>query len=208
MEEPLAGAIGAGLAIEEPTGRMVVDVGGGTSEVAVITLGAMAVSQSVRIGGYDLDEAIINHLRSEHRLAVGSGRGEELKLEIGSARALETEIEAEVRGRDLASGLPKSITLSSVEIRRALEEPLQGIIAAVRETLEFTPPDLSADIFRDGMLLFGGGSLLRGFAERLSEETQLSARIAESPLTCVAEGAGRALEDFDTLERSGRAAAL
>ena len=207
MEEPLAGAIGAGLAIEEPKGRMVVDVGGGTSEVAVITLGAMAVSQSVRIGGYDLDEAIINHLRSEHRLAVGSGRGEELKLEIGSARALDTEIEAEVRGRDLASGLPKSITLSSAEIRRALEEPLQGIIAAVRETLEFTPPDLSADIFRDGMLLFGGGSLLRGFPERLSEETQLSARIAESPLTCVAEGAGKALEDFDTLERSGRASA-
>ena len=140
---------------------MVVDVGGGTSEVAVITLGAMAVSQSVRIGGYDLDEAMINHLRSEHRLAVGSGRGEELKLEIGSARALETELQAEVRGRDLASGLPKSITLGSAEIRRAFEEPLQGIIAAVREALEFTPPDLSADIFRDGMLLFGGGYAAR-----------------------------------------------
>ncbi len=204
MEEPLAGAIGAGLAIEEPTGRMVVDVGGGTSEVAVITLGAMAVARSVRIGGYDFDEAIINHIRSEHRLAIGSGRGEELKLEIGSARPLETELVAEVRGRDLTTGLPTSLTLGSAEIRAALEEPLQGIIAAVRETLELTPPDLASDLFRDGMLLFGGGAMLRGFAERLTEETQLATRIADSPLTCVAEGAGRALEDFDLLERAGR----
>jgi rod shape-determining protein MreB and related proteins len=206
IEEPLAGAIGADLPIEEPKGRMVVDVGGGTSEVAVLTLGAMAVSRSVRIGGYDLDEAIINHIRLEHRLAIGSGRGEELKLEIGSAAPLATELHAEVRGRDIASGLPKQITLSSEEIRRALEEPLRGIVAAVRETLEETPPDLAADIFRDGMTLFGGGALLRGFAERLSEETHLATQIADSPLTCVAEGAGRSLEEFETLERSGRVA--
>jgi rod shape-determining protein MreB and related proteins len=206
IEEPLAGAIGADLAIEEPNGRMVVDVGGGTSEVAVLTLGQMAVSRSVRVGGYDLEEAIINHIRSHHRLAIGSGRGEELKLEVGSARPLEAELHAEVQGRDLASGLPKKFTLGSDEIRAALEEPLQRLIAAVRETLEETPPDLSADLLRDGILLFGGGSLLRGFAQRLSEETKLPTRLAASPLTCVAEGAGRSLEEFGTLERSSRRA--
>jgi rod shape-determining protein MreB len=204
IEEPLAGAIGAGLAIEEPTGRMVIDVGGGTSEVAVLTLGAMAVARSVRIGGYDFDEAIINHIRLRHRLAIGSGRGEELKLEIGSARKLDTELEAEVRGRDLTSGLPKSMMLGSEEIRSALEDPLQGIITAVRETLEQTPPDLASDLFRDGITLFGGGSLLRGFAERISEETQLATRLAESPLTCVAEGAGHSLQEFETLARTAR----
>jgi rod shape-determining protein MreB and related proteins len=206
IEEPLAGAIGAGVPIEEPAGHMVVDVGGGTSEVAVLTLGQMAVSRSVKVGGYDLDEVILNHIRSHHRLAIGSARGEELKLEIGSAGPLEGELEAEVRGRDLASGLPKRITLGSQEIRAALEEPLQHIISAVRDTLEETPPDLAADLLGDGILLFGGGSLLRGFAERLSEETQLPTRVAESPLTCVAEGAGRSLEDFETLERSSRRA--
>ena len=205
IEEPLAGAIGARLPIEEPTGRMVIDVGGGTSEVAVLTLGAMAVARSVRIGGYDFDEAIINHIRLRHRLAIGSGRGEELKLEIGSARKLDTELEAEVRGRDLTSGLPKSMMLGSEEIRSALEEPLQGIITAVRETLEQTPPDLASDLFRDGITLFGGGALLRGFAERISEETQLATRLAESPLTCVAEGAGHSLQEFETLARTARA---
>lgn len=201
IEEPLAGAIGAGLPIEEPTGRMVVDVGGGTSEVAVLTLGAMAISRSVRTGGYDLDEAIINHIRLQHRLAIGSGRGEELKLELGSAGPLGTELEAEVRGRDLTSGLPKKLSLDSTELRAALDEPVQRIIATIRETLELTPPDLAADLFRDGIVLFGGGSLLRGLAERIGEETQLATRIADSPLTCVAEGAGRSLEEFETLER-------
>ena len=204
IEEPLAGAIGSGLAIEEPTGRMVVDLGGGTSEVALLTLGGMAISESVRIGGYDLDEAIINHLRIHHRLAVGSGRGEELKIELGSARALERELSAEVRGRDLESGLPKAITLGSPEVREALEEPLQAIVAAVRTTLDRTPPELAADIFRDGITLFGGGSLLRGFPERLSDETGLTTHLADSPLTCVAEGAGRSLAEFETLERARR----
>jgi rod shape-determining protein MreB and related proteins len=206
IEEPLAGAIGTGLPIEEATGRMVVDVGGGTSEVAVLSLGAMAVSQSVRIGGYDLDEAILGHLRSTYRLAIGSGRGEELKLELGSARRLDRELETSVRGRDLASGLPTAIALRSEEIREALEEPLAAIIATVRETLDRTPPELSADIFRDGITVFGGGSLLRGFPERLGEETGLAVRHAESPLTCVAEGAGRSLAEFEALERSGRVA--
>lgn len=204
IEEPLAGAIGVGLPIEEPTGRMVVDVGGGTSEVAVLTLGAMAISRSVRTGGYDLDEAIINHLRLQHRLAIGSGRGEELKLELGSAGPLGTELEAEVRGRDLTSGLPKKVSLDSTELRAALDEPVQRIIATVRETLEVTPPDLAADLCRDGIVLFGGGALLRGLAERIGEETQLATRIADSPLTCVAEGAGRSLEEFETLERRQR----
>jgi rod shape-determining protein MreB len=204
IEEPLAGAIGSDLAIEDPTGRMVLDIGGGTSEVALLSLGGMTVSESVRVGGYDLDEAILNHLRNTYRLAVGSGRGEEIKIELGSARPLEPELETEVRGRDLATGLPAKVALRSEEVREALEEPLRAIIAAVRDTLERTPPELSADIFRDGITLFGGGSLLRGFPERLSDETGLSTRLADSPLTCVAEGAGRSLAEFETLERASR----
>ena len=206
IEEPLAGAIGARMAIEEATGRMVVDVGGGTSEVAVLSLGGMAVSESVRVGGYDLDEVILEHIRNNHRLAVGSGRGEELKLELGSARPLEPELRAEVTGRDLISGLPRVAELRSEEVREALEEPLRAIITAVRDTLERTPPELSADIMRDGMVLVGGGSLLRGFAQRLSEETGVAARLAESPLTSVVEGAGQALEEFESLERFDRIA--
>ncbi len=205
IEEPLAGAIGAGLSIEEPTGTMVVDVGGGTSEVAVMTLGAMAVSESVRVGGYDLDEAILNHIKSRHRLAVGTERGEALKLEIGSATALADEVQAEVRGRDLVSGLPKTVVVGSDEVRSAIEEPLQAIVTAVMETLERTPPELAGDIMRDGMVLVGGGSLLRGFAERLNAETRIEARVSESPLTCVAEGAGRSLEELDAIERADRA---
>jgi rod shape-determining protein MreB len=204
IEEPRAGAIGAGLPIDAPAGSMVVDVGGGTSEVAVLTLGGIAVSESVRVGGYDLDDAILNHVRTQHRLAIGSGRGEELKLRIGSAAPLAEEERAEVRGRDLVSGLPKTVELGSEEIRRALEEPLGVIVAAVRATLERTPPELSADIMRDGMVLVGGGALLRGFAERLSEEAQVAARLAESPLTCVVEGAGRSLDREDVFADSGR----
>jgi rod shape-determining protein MreB len=206
IEEPLAGAIGAGLPIEEPTGRMVVDVGGGTSEVAVLTLGEMALSESVRVGGYDLDEAILNHLRRHHRLAVGTERGEALKLEVGSAKALDGELRAEVRGRDVVAGIPRTVVIGSDEIRSALEEPLGTIVAAVRETLERTPPELAGDIMQEGIVLVGGGSLLRGFAERLSEETRIEVRLAESALTCVAEGAGRSLEEFDTLGRANRLA--
>jgi rod shape-determining protein MreB len=206
IEEPLAGAIGAGLAIAEPTGRMVVDVGGGTSEVAVLTLGGMAVSESARVGGYDLDEAIVAHIRDRHRLAAGSGRGEEIKLAVGSAAPVADDLTVDVRGRDLVSGLPKAVTLGAEEVREAIEEPLRAIVAAVRDTLERTPPELSADIMRDGMLLFGGGSLLRGFPERLADETQVATYLAESPLTCVVEGAGRSLEEIETLERTEREA--
>jgi rod shape-determining protein MreB and related proteins len=195
IEEPLAAAIGSRLPIEEPRGNLVVDVGGGTSEVAVMSLGGIVVSRSLRVGGYELDEAIAGHIRREHHLAVGSQTAEDVKLEIGSAWALDTELETEIRGRDLVNGLPKAIVLTSEEIRQALEGPISAIIDTVRETLEETPPELSADIAERGIMLAGGGSLLRGFAERLRDETQMPAELVDSPLTCVAVGAGLSLEE-------------
>ena len=202
IEEPLAAAIGAGLPIAEPRGSIVVDIGGGTSEVAVISLGAIVVARSVRIGGYEFDEAILAHLRRRHNLAVGAQTAEDLKFAIGSAGPLREEVETPVRGRDLVSGLPKSVSLTSQEVRAAFEEPLRTILDAVRETLEETPPELASDISERGILLAGGGSLLRAFDERLREETQMPTHLADSPLTCVAEGAGRSLEEFDALERA------
>jgi len=202
IEEPIAAAIGAGLDIGEPTGRLVVDVGGGTSEVAVISLGGMVVSRSLRVGGYELDEAISSYVRSVHNLAIGERSAEEIKLELGSAGPLASERRTELRGRDLVSGLPKSISLGSEDIRAAIAEPVNAIVEAVRETLEETPPELASDITRHGMLLAGGGSLLQGFAERLQGETHIVAHLAESPLTCVAIGSGRSLEEFEALERT------
>jgi rod shape-determining protein MreB len=202
IEEPIAAAIGAGIDISEPTGRLVVDVGGGTSEVAVISLGGMVVSRSLRVGGYELDEAISAYVRTHHNLAIGERSAEEIKLELGSAGPLDSERYTELRGRDLVSGLPKSISLGSEDIRVAIAEPVNAIIEAVRETLEETPPELSSDITRHGMLLAGGGSLLQGFAERLHRETHIEAHLAESPLTCVAIGSGLSLEEFEALERS------
>jgi rod shape-determining protein MreB len=205
IEEPMAAAIGAGLPVDEPKGCMVVDVGGGTSEVAVISLGGMVVSRSVRVGGYEFDDAIMSFIRRAHNIAIGQPTAEELKFQLGSAIALEEELEAEVRGRDLISGLPKVLRLSSQELRTPLEEPLQVIIAAVKETLEETPPELAADISERGIMLAGGGSLLRGMDLRLHEETGMDVYLAESPLTCVAVGAGHALEEFEALHRSQRA---
>jgi len=202
IEEPIAAAIGAGLDIGEPTGRLVVDVGGGTSEVAVISLGGMVVSRSLRVGGYELDEAISSYVRSVHNLAIGERSAEEIKLELGSAGPLASERRTELRGRDLVSGLPKSISLGSEDIRAAIAEPVNAIVEAVRETLEETPPELASDITQHGMLLAGGGSLLQGFAERLQGETHIVAHLAESPLTCVAIGSGRSLEEFEALERT------
>jgi rod shape-determining protein MreB len=202
IEEPIAAAIGAGLAIGEPTGRLVVDVGGGTSEVAVISLGGMVVSRSLRVGGYELDEAISAYVRSVHNLAIGERSAEEIKLELGTALPLEEERFTELRGRDLVSGLPKSISLGSEDIRVAIAEPVNAIIEAVRETLEETPPELASDITQHGMLLAGGGSLLQGFAERLRGETHIEAHLAESPLTCVAIGSGLSLEEFEALDRT------
>jgi rod shape-determining protein MreB and related proteins len=202
IEEPLAAAIGAGVEIEEPTGQMVLDIGGGTSEVAVLSLGGIVVSRAVRVGGYEFDDAVAAHLRNEHRLAIGEGSAEEVKLRIGSAWPLVPEEEFDVRGRDLASGLPRNLTLTSGEVRSALAEPVQQVVDAVHETLEQTPPELAADIATTGILLAGGGALLRGFPERLQEETHVPVALADDPLTCVVLGAGHALEEIDVLERA------
>jgi rod shape-determining protein MreB len=201
IEEPIAAAIGAGVAIGEPIGRMVIDVGGGTSEVAVISMGAIVLSRSVRVGGYDLDEAIATYIRGAHVTAIGSQSAEAIKLAVGSAAPLASELTTTVRGRDLVSGLPRELELDSAEIRAALEGPLSEIMAAVQATLEETPPELAGDIARDGILLAGGGALLRGFDARVEAETEIRAYLAESPLTCVAAGAGQALEEPDVLWR-------
>jgi rod shape-determining protein MreB len=204
IEEPMAAAIGAGLPVGEPTGSMVVDIGGGTSEVAVISLGGIVVSQSIRVGGDELDEAIINYVKREYKLLIGQQTAEELKLEIGSAFPMAEEVQAEIRGRDMVSGLPKTVVLTSEEIRGALEEPVSQIIDAVKETLDRTPPELASDIMDRGIMLAGGGSLLQGMDERLRHETQMPAHLAESPLTCVAVGSGRSLEEFEAIHRSSR----
>src|SRR3982751_2512979 len=204
IEGPMPGAIGAALPVGEPTGNMVVDIGGGTSEVAVISLGGIVVSQSIRVGGDELDEAIINYVKKEYKLLIGQQTAEEVKLEIGSAYPLEEEVQAEIRGRDLVSGLPKTVVLTSEEIRQALEEPVSQIIDAVKETLDRTPPELASDIMDRGIMLAGGGSLLQGLDERLREETQMPAHLAESPLTCVAVGSGRSLEEFEVIHRTNK----
>jgi rod shape-determining protein MreB len=203
IEESMAAAIGAEMPVEEPRASMVVDVGGGTSEVAVISLGGIVVSRSLRIGGYDLDETIAAYIKREHHLAIGEQTAEHIKLRLGSAATPIPGTE-EVRGRDLVTGLPKSVPLTGVEIRRALEEPLAAIVDTIKDLLEETPPELSSDIVNDGMILAGGGCLLTGFAERLHEETGMPTRLTESPLTTVVEGAGRALEEVDVMTGSGR----
>jgi rod shape-determining protein MreB len=203
IEEPIAAAIGAGLEIDEPVGNMVVDVGGGTTEVAVISLGGIVVAESVRTGGYELDEAIAGYIKREHGIAIGQQTAEDIKLSIGSACPQPDEQTAEVRGRDLVSGLPKSVMLSAEEVRGALEAPLVEILDAVKETLERTPPELAADIAERGILLAGGGVLLQGFDERVRDETGMPASLAESPLTCVAVGSGRSLEEFEAVSRAG-----
>jgi rod shape-determining protein MreB len=201
IEEPIAAAIGAGLEIAEPTGHMVVDIGGGTSEVAVISMGEIVVETSLRLAGYDLDEAIMAYVRRHANLAIGQPSAEEIKIQAGSAFPMPQTVEVEVRGRELLSGLPRTVMLDSDDIREALAEPVQTIVDAVRETLDQTPPELSADVLTHGILLAGGGALLHGLAERLEKETSMPTRIADSPLTCVAVGAGESLEEFDTLAR-------
>jgi rod shape-determining protein MreB and related proteins len=207
IEEPMAAAIGAGLPVAEPTGNMIVDIGGGTTEVAVISLGGIVVSQSIRVGGDEMDEAIISHIKKEYKLLIGNQTAEELKLEIGSAWELAEEVQAEVRGRDLLSGLPKTVVLTSEEVRRALDEPASQIIDAIKSTLDKTPPELAADIMDRGIVLAGGGALLAGLDERLRRETQMPVHLAESPLTCVAVGSGRSLEEFEAIHRSAKAQA-
>ena len=205
IEEPMAAAIGAGLPVSDPTGSMIVDVGGGTTEVAVISLGGIVVSQSIRVGGDEMDEAIMNHLRKEYKLLIGQQTAEEVKLEVGSAWPLPEEAQAEVRGRDMLTGLPKTVILGSEDVRRALDEPVTQIIDAIRGTLDKTPPELAADIMDRGIVLAGGGALLAGLDERLRHETHMPVHVAESPLTCVAVGSGRSLEEFEAIHRSARA---
>jgi rod shape-determining protein MreB and related proteins len=204
IEEPMAAAIGAGLPVAEPTGSMVVDVGGGTSEVAVISLGGIVVSQSIRIGGDEMDESIINYCKHEYKLMIGQQTAEEVKLEAGSASPLAEEVQAEIRGRDLVSGLPRTITLTSEEVRDALEEPLSPIVSAVKDTLDRTPPELAGDIMDRGITLAGGGALLQGMEQRLRDECQMPCQLAESPLTCVAVGSGLSLEEFETIHRASK----
>jgi rod shape-determining protein MreB len=201
IEEPMAAAIGAGLPVHEPTGNMVVDIGGGTTEVAVISLGGIVTSQSIRIGGDELDEAIVAFVKKEFSLALGERTAEEIKITLGSAYPLEEELHAEIRGRDLLSGLPKTVVVSTQDIRRAIEEPVTAIIDAVKSTLDRTPPELAADLMEQGVVLTGGGSLLHGLAARLEHETGMPITVARDPLTCVAIGSGQCLEEFEALKQ-------
>jgi rod shape-determining protein MreB and related proteins len=202
IEEPMAAAIGSGLPVSEPTGSLIVDIGGGTTEVAVISLGDIVVSQSIRVGGDEMDDAIVNFCKREHQLLIGHQTAEDIKHEAGSAAPLSHEVEIEIRGRDLGSGLPRAVKLNSEDVRKALDEPINQIIAAVRDTLDRTPPELAGDLMERGMILAGGGALLQGMAERMAEECQVPATLAESPLTCVATGSGQALEEFEAIKRA------
>lgn len=194
IEEPMAAAVGAGLPVEEATGNMIVDIGGGTSEIAVISLGDIVTSQSLRIAGDDLDEAIINHMRKKHNLLIGERTAEQIKIDIGSAKPYEDETSIEIKGRNVVDGLPKNVTITSKEVRDAMTDPILQIIDAIRSTLEKTPPELSADIIDSGITLTGGTALLRGLAELIAEETGMPVSIAANPLDCVVLGAAKRLE--------------
>ena len=203
IEEPMAAAIGAGLPVSEPTGNMVVDIGGGTTEVAVISLGGIVTSQSVRVAGDELDDAIVQFVKKEYSLALGERTAEEIKLTLGSAWPLEQELTAEIRGRDLVTGLPKTITITTGEVRDAIDEPTTAIVDAVKATLDKTPPELAADIMEQGIMVTGGGALLTGLDRRLQHETGMPIHVAANPLQSVAIGSGQALEEFDALSRAG-----
>ena len=201
IEEPMAAAIGAGLPIHEPTGNMVVDIGGGTTEVAVISLGGIVTAQSIRVGGDEMDQAIITWVTKEYSLLLGERTAEEIKMAIGSAFQTPGEPDAEIRGRDLVSGLPKTIVVSAEEIRRAIDEPVNAIIDAVKSTLDKCPPELSGDIMDRGIVLTGGGAMLRGLDERLRYETGMPIHITEHPLDAVVMGSGKCVEDFEALQQ-------
>jgi rod shape-determining protein MreB len=199
IEEPMAAAIGAGLPVQEPAGNMIVDIGGGTTEVAVISLGGIVASESVRVGGDELDDAITQYVKKEYNLALGERTSEEVKIALGSAWPLREELQAEIRGRDLITGLPKTIVITTGEVREALAEPVSTIVDAVKVTLDKTPPELAADIMEQGITLAGGGALLNGLDRRLAHETGMPIQIAPNPLYCVALGSGQSLEEFDAL---------
>lgn len=198
LEEPFAAAIGAGLPVSEPTGSMIVDIGGGTSEVAVISLGGIVTSRSIRVAGDEIDESIVAYIRRVYNLLIGDRTAEEVKLEIGSAYPLQEEMTMEVRGRDLITGLPRSAVISSQEVREAIHDPLMEIVEAVKLTLETTPPELSADVMERGIVLAGGGALLRGLDELINAETAMPVHIAPDPLSCVVMGTAKALEESET----------
>jgi rod shape-determining protein MreB len=199
IEEPMAAAIGADLPVHEPSGNMIVDIGGGTTEVAVISLGGIVTAQSVRVAGDELDEAILQYVKKEYSLAIGDRTAEEIKIQMGSAWPLNEELTADIRGRDLVSGLPRTIQLTTEHVREALAEPVNAIIDAVKTTLDKTPPELAADIMEDGIMLTGGGALLGGLDQRLAHETGMPIRVANEPLYSVVIGSGRALENIDAM---------
>lgn len=203
IEEPMAAAIGAGLPISEPGGNMVVDIGGGTTDIAVISLGGIVKSASLRVGGNKMDEAIIRHIKNVYNLAIGEPTAEELKIRIGSAFPLDPELTMNVRGRDMVAGLPKTVEVSSIEIREALSDPVRQIAEKLCQVLEETPPELSSDVIERGIVLTGGGALLRGLSTLLENITQIPVRVADNALDCVAIGTGRALENFDEIDRAG-----
>ena len=194
VEEPMAAAVGAGLPVQEATGNMIVDIGGGTSEIAVISLGDIVTAQSLRVAGDDLDEAIINYMRKKHNLLIGERTAEQIKIDIGSAKPYENETSIEIKGRNVVDGLPKYVTITSEEVRTAMLDTVSQIIDAIRSTLEKTPPELSADIIDTGITLTGGTALLRGLAELIAEETGMPVSIAANPLDCVVLGAAKRLE--------------
>jgi rod shape-determining protein MreB len=199
IEEPMAAAIGADLPVHAPNGSMVVDIGGGTTEVAVISLGGIVTAQSVRVAGDELDDAIIQYVKKEFSLAIGERTAEEIKMQMGSAWPLPEEVTADIRGRDLISGLPRTIQLTTEHVREALEEPVSAIVDAVKAALDRTPPELAADIMEEGITLTGGGALLQGLPDRLAHETGMPIRIAEEPLFSVVVGSGKALENIDAM---------
>lgn len=201
IEEPKAAALGVGLPINEPIGNMIIDIGGGTTEIAVISLGGLVFSRSIRIGGDEMDQTITEYLKKTYNLMVGERTAEDIKIKIGSAYPLEEELTLEVKGRDLIAGLPKAITISSKEIREALQEPIRAILESAKIVLERTPPELAADLIEHGIMMAGGGSLLRGLDKLVSEETGLPVHIAEDPLTAVAMGTGKVLDESNYFKR-------
>jgi rod shape-determining protein MreB and related proteins len=199
IEEPMAAAIGADLPVHEPSGNMIVDIGGGTTEVAVISLGGIVTAQSIRVAGDELDDAVLQYVKKEFSLAIGDRTAEEIKIQMGSAWPMEEELSADIRGRDLISGLPRTIEITTEQVREALAEPISAIVDAVKTTLDKTPPELAADIMEDGITVTGGGALLGGIDERLAHETGMPIRIADEPLYSVVIGSGRALENIDAM---------
>ena len=201
IEEPVAAAIGVGLPIQEPVGNMIIDIGGGTTEIAVISLAGIVFSKSIRIGGDEMNEAIIEYLKKTYNLMVGERTAEDIKIKIGSAYPLEEEMSLEVKGRDLIAGLPKAVTITSEEIRESLQEPLRAILEVTKISLERTPPELASDLIEHGIVMAGGGSLLKGLDKLISEETGLPVHVADDPVTAVANGTGKVLNEIKYLKK-------